>query len=127
MAQLKLINLSKKFGQTIAVQNITLTIQDGEFLTLLGPSGCGKTTTLRMIAGFAQPTSGAIELDGQVITSAKKNIFLPPEKRNMGMVFQSFNLIPPYVKTFPRRSCKHLKSWCGTSLNHPIIENTWLL
>ena len=85
MAQLKLINLSKKFGETIAVQNITLTIQDGEFLTLLGPSGCGKTTTLRMIAGFAQPTSGAIELDGQVITSAKKNIFLPPEKRNMGI------------------------------------------
>ncbi len=94
MAKLELIDLSKNFGETVAVQSTTLTINDGEFVTLLGPSGCGKTTTLRMIAGFTRPTTGVIELDGEVITSVEKNIVLPPEKRSMGMVFQSYAVWP---------------------------------
>jgi iron(III) transport system ATP-binding protein len=94
VAELKLINLSKNFGETVAVQSTTLTIHDGEFVTLLGPSGCGKTTTLRMIASFTRPTTGVIELDDEVITSVEKNIFLPPERRNMGMVFQSYAVWP---------------------------------
>ncbi len=94
MADLKLINLHKKFGSNVAVDDVTVTVKDGEFVTLLGPSGCGKTTTLRMIAGFAKPTSGSILIDDKVITSTEKNIFLPPDKRDMGMVFQSYAVWP---------------------------------
>jgi len=81
-------NLSKKYGNTFAVNDISLDVLRNEFLTLLGPSGSGKTTTLRMIAGFSDPTSGEIEL-------YKKNItFTPPEKREIGMVFQNYALFP---------------------------------
>ncbi|MEI6271624.1 MAG: ATP-binding cassette domain-containing protein, partial [Chloroflexota bacterium] len=64
----RLVNVTKKFGDQIAVDAITLDVSDGEFFTLLGPSGCGKTTTLRMIGGFEQPTSGLIELKGVDVT-----------------------------------------------------------
>ncbi len=64
----RLVNVTKKFGDAIAVDAITLDVSDGEFFTLLGPSGCGKTTTLRMIGGFEQPTSGLIELKGVDVT-----------------------------------------------------------
>ena len=94
MADLILTNLHKKFGSNVAVDDVTVTVKDGEFVTLLGPSGCGKTTTLRMIAGFAKPTSGSILIDDKVITSTDKNIFLPPDKRDMGMVFQSYAVWP---------------------------------
>lgn len=86
--------VSKKFpqrdgqGEFIAVDNISLEIHKGEFLTLLGPSGCGKTTTLRLIAGFESPTIGKLLLDGKDITSQ------PPNKRDMTMVFQSYALFP---------------------------------
>ena len=99
MAELKLIDLSKSFGGTVAVQETTLTIHNGEFVTLLGPSGCGKTTTLRMIAGFTRPTTGDILLDDQVITSVEKKVFLPPDKRKMGMVFQSY-AVWPHMEVF---------------------------
>jgi iron(III) transport system ATP-binding protein len=94
VSELRLDRLSKSFDGHMAVHETTLTIQDGEFVTLLGPSGCGKTTTLRMIAGFTRPTSGSIQLDEQVITSVERGIFLPPERRNMGMVFQSYAVWP---------------------------------
>src|SRR5688500_5064014 len=85
---LKLENVSKHFGATRAVDDVTLDIADGEFVTLLGPSGCGKTTTLRMIAGFEIPTNGRIILRDTDITS------LPPQKRGIGMVFQNYALFP---------------------------------
>jgi len=72
----------------VAVDHIDLEVQDGEFFSLLGPSGCGKTTTLRMIGGFEQPTSGKIELDGKDVT------WLPPYKRNVNTVFQNYALFP---------------------------------
>ncbi|MBF8289898.1 MAG: spermidine/putrescine transporter ATPase subunit [Chloroflexi bacterium] len=75
-------------GLIVAVDHIDLEVQDGEFFSLLGPSGCGKTTTLRMIGGFEQPTSGKIELDGQDVT------WLPPYKRNVNTVFQNYALFP---------------------------------
>ena len=91
-SRLQLNNLTKDFGQKgesiTAVDNVTLTIEPGEFITLLGPSGCGKTTTLRMIAGFETPTSGEILLDGNDVSR------LTPDKRPMGMVFQSYALFP---------------------------------
>ena len=94
MGELRLTEISKIYDGAAAVDDLTLTVHDGEFLTLLGPSGCGKTTTLRMIAGFARPTTGELRLDGRVITSVSSRVFIPPERRRMGMVFQSYAVWP---------------------------------
>ncbi|MDP1753339.1 MAG: ABC transporter ATP-binding protein [Reyranella sp.] len=88
MARLDIENLVKRYGDFHAVRDVSLSIADGEFLVLLGPSGCGKTTTLRMVAGFIEPTAGRVLLGGQDVT------LLPPWKRNAGMVFQSYALFP---------------------------------
>src|SRR2546421_10130852 len=88
MAFLELEDITKQFGRNTAVDHITLSVEEGEFLTLLGPSGCGKTTILRMIAGFETPSTGNILLDGDDITQR------PASKRPMGMVFQSYALFP---------------------------------
>ncbi|MCS6774728.1 MAG: ABC transporter ATP-binding protein [Anaerolineae bacterium] len=88
MAYLELKHVRKVFGETVAVEDFTLDIQQGEFVSFLGSSGCGKTTTLRMIAGFELPTSGTITLNGRDVT------FTPPNRRNVGMVFQSYALFP---------------------------------
>ena len=88
MAFLTLENITKRFGQSTAVNNISLAIEEGEFLTLLGPSGCGKTTILRIVAGFETPTEGDIWLEGETIT------YRPANRRPMGMVFQSYALFP---------------------------------
>jgi ABC-type Fe3+/spermidine/putrescine transport system ATPase subunit len=92
VACLALRGLSRDFGEGFAVEDVNLEIAQGEFISLVGPSGCGKTTTLRMIAGFVQPSAGVIEKDGVVIASAKR--MLPPEKRGMVMIFQSYALWP---------------------------------
>jgi spermidine/putrescine transport system ATP-binding protein len=84
----RLTNLTKRFDDVVAVDDISLEIERGRFFALLGPSGCGKTTTLRMIGGFEEPTSGSIELGGQEVTG------LPPYKRNVNTVFQSYALFP---------------------------------
>ena len=88
MPGLRLENLVKQFGRTIAVDGINLDIEDGEILTLLGPSGCGKTTTLRCIAGFIIPNEGEIYLGERRVTN------LPPDKRDIGFVFQNYALWP---------------------------------
>src|ERR1700744_2139547 len=92
-AAIDLVGLTKRFGHSraghaAAVDNIDLTVASGEFFSLLGPSGCGKTTTLRLIAGFEQPTSGRILLDGVDVSG------VPPHKRNVNTVFQSYALFP---------------------------------
>jgi len=84
----RLVDVVKRFGEMVAVDHIDLEVQDGEFFSLLGPSGCGKTTTLRMIGGFEQPTSGLIELQGEDVT------WLPPFRRNVNTVFQNYALFP---------------------------------
>ena len=84
----RLVDVVKRFGDAVAVDHIDLEVQDGEFFSLLGPSGCGKTTTLRMIGGFEEPTSGLIELQGEDVT------WLPPFKRNVNTVFQNYALFP---------------------------------
>ena len=88
MARIELRNLHKAFGSVVAVKNLSIAIEDGEFVVFVGPSGCGKTTTLRMIAGFEDPTSGEITIDGQVVND------LEPRDRGLGMVFQSHALFP---------------------------------
>src|SRR5262245_54510626 len=88
MARLEIDRITKRYGQVYAVRDVSLDVADGEFVVLLGPSGCGKTTTLRLVAGFAEPTSGAVRLGDRDIT------WLPPWKRNAGLVFQSYALFP---------------------------------
>ncbi len=88
MAFLELEALTKTFGTHAAVDGLSLTVEKGEFVSLLGPSGCGKTTTLQMIAGFVEPTSGAIRLEGRDLLAVK------PAKRGLGIVFQSYALFP---------------------------------
>ncbi len=85
---LEFVGVSKRFGPVKAVNNVSFSVKRGEFFSLLGPSGCGKTTLLRLIAGFEQPDSGRILLDGQDITH------LPPNKRNVNTVFQNYALFP---------------------------------
>ncbi len=80
--------LSKHFGPTVALDNLTLDIAQGEFVTFLGPSGCGKSTTLRILGGFERPTTGRVILDGEDVTNQ------PPEKRHVNMVFQDYALFP---------------------------------
>ncbi len=88
MTFLTLSGVNKTFGDTVAVSDFNLSIEPGEFVSFLGPSGCGKTTTLRMVAGFEQPTGGVVTLAGEDITHAR------PSKRDVGMVFQSYALFP---------------------------------
>jgi putative spermidine/putrescine transport system ATP-binding protein len=88
MAEVRLENVEKRYGDQIVVHHLDLDVKPAEFVTLLGPSGCGKTTCLRMIAGFVTPTRGRIVMDGRDVTA------LPPFRRNTGMVFQSYALFP---------------------------------
>lgn len=86
--------LHKNFDAEVAVKDVSLSIAEGEFVTLLGPSGCGKTTTLRCVAGLERPNAGEISIGGDIVVSAEKDIFLYPEFRNIGMVFQSYAVWP---------------------------------
>lgn len=94
MAFLKVSDLVKKFDSLTAVDHISLEVEKGEFLTLLGPSGCGKTTALRCIAGLETPDQGDIRIGDRLVLSTGKNIFVPPDKRGLGMVFQSYAIWP---------------------------------
>ena len=87
-------NLTKIFGNVVAVKDVSFTIEERDFLILLGPSGCGKTTILRMIAGLEIPTSGEIYLRGRLVFSSKRGIFVPARGREVGLVFQSYALWP---------------------------------
>jgi ABC-type Fe3+/spermidine/putrescine transport system ATPase subunit len=91
---LELKNLTKRFAAEVAVDRLSFAVEEGEIFTLLGPSGCGKSTTLRMVAGLEHPDGGEIVLNGRTVASAGKKFFLPPERRNMGMVFQSYAIWP---------------------------------
>ncbi|MEU6726116.1 ABC transporter ATP-binding protein [Nonomuraea wenchangensis] len=95
MPDITLSAISKSYGGgEFAVKNLDLVVPDGAFMCLLGPSGCGKTTTLRMIAGLEQPTAGSIAVGDRVLDSVEQGIYVPPEKRAMGLVFQNYALWP---------------------------------
>jgi putative spermidine/putrescine transport system ATP-binding protein len=88
MAYLELQHLKKRFGEVIALRELDIALEGGEFLSLLGPSGCGKTTALRIVAGFERPSSGRVIVEGRDLTP------VPPNRRDMGMVFQAYSLFP---------------------------------
>ena len=94
MPEIKFIDGLKKFGKTIAVQNINLEVKDKDFVTLLGPSGCGKTTMLRMLAGLESPTEGEIFIDDKCVFSSYRRIDVSPDKRDVGFLFQNYALWP---------------------------------
>src|SRR5438552_14738596 len=86
--------IAKHFGTVRAVDHVSLEVADGELLTLLGPSGCGKTTTLRMIAGLEHNDAGRITIGGRVVSDPAAGVFVAPERREIGMVFQSYAIWP---------------------------------
>jgi len=88
MARITLENVTRDFGSTVAVKELNLDVQDGEFVSLLGPSGCGKTTTLHMLVGLQTPTSGRVLFDGKPMQR------VPPRKRNVGLIFQDYSIFP---------------------------------
>ena len=93
-AMVEVDHLGKYFGAEKAVNDVSLSVGEGEFVTLLGPSGCGKTTTLRCIVGLERPNAGEIRIGGDTVASAERDIYLNPEDRNIGMVFQSYAVWP---------------------------------
>src|SRR5262245_13003704 len=84
----------KRFGSVNAVDQVSFSIESGEIFTLLGPSGCGKTTTLRLVAGLEEPDGGEILINGRAVAAPQRGLFVPPEKRQLGMVFQSYAIWP---------------------------------
>ena len=94
MPQIVLKNVTKRWKNFYGVDDLSLTIEDNAFVTLLGPSGCGKTTTLRMIAGLETPTEGRIEIGDQVVFDSEAGINVPASKRRVGFLFQNYALWP---------------------------------
>jgi multiple sugar transport system ATP-binding protein len=94
MPKIELINVSKRWGNFVAVDKLSMVIDDREFITLLGPSGCGKTTTLRMIAGLETPTEGVIKIGDTVVFDSENGINVSPSKRDVGFLFQNYALWP---------------------------------
>ena len=92
MASVELKGLGKRYGEAVAVEDVSLNIAHGQLVCLLGPSGCGKTTTLRLLAGFIEPSAGEIMVGGRLLSSPARTV--PPEGRNMSMIFQSYALWP---------------------------------
>lgn len=127
MPEIVIKNATKKFGDFVAVDKLNITIQDKGFVTLLGPSGCGKTTTLRMISGLESPTEGEIYIDGELVFSSSEGIDLPPAKRDVGFLFQSYALWPHMtVKQNIAFGLENLK-WSKADTKKRIGELTELL
>ena len=94
MSDLVITNLTKKFGHLTVLDNVSVTASDGQILTLLGPSGCGKSTTLWSVAGLLKPDGGSIVAGDRTLFDHRTSAFLPPERRDCGVVFQSYAVWP---------------------------------
>jgi len=120
-ATISIRSLEKVFpsdhGPVQAVRGIDLDVAGEEFVVLLGPSGCGKTTTLRCVAGLERPDSGSIEIAGQIVDSAQAKIFVPPDRRNIGMVFQSY-AVWPHLNVFQNVALPLTDGRCRVPKNH---------
>jgi multiple sugar transport system ATP-binding protein len=118
MPRIELTNVTKKWGKFIAVDHLSMVIEDREFVTLLGPSGCGKTTTLRMIAGLETPTEGKIIIGDRVVFDSDKGINISAANRNVGFLFQNYALWPHMTSTRISRSA--LKTSNGRKKKSPL-------
>lgn len=124
MSEIEVSGLSKYFGAVKVFEELSLQVHEGEFLSLLGPSGCGKTTVLRCIAGLEEPTSGRISIGGGSVVDTTSNLMIPPNKRGLGMVFQSYALWPhmnvfsnvAYALKLQRRPASEVKKKVAESL-----------
>ena len=94
MQGIRLEGVSRIFGSAVAVDDVDITVEEGQFVTLLGPSGCGKTTTLRMVAGLEQNDRGRIYIGDRLVNDPERKTFVPPDRRRLGMVFQSYAIWP---------------------------------
>jgi len=94
LERIRLTGIRKSYGKEVAVHDLDLTVEPGEFLTILGPSGCGKTTLLRAIAGLEEPDDGEIFLGDRMVFSRRRGVLVPPERRGLGLIFQSYALWP---------------------------------
>ena len=94
MSKIVLEHIDKYYGENRVLKDINLTIEDGDFMTLLGPSGCGKTTTLRVISGLEKPQNGTMTIDGKTMIDAANAFYEEPSKRGLNLVFQSYALWP---------------------------------
>jgi ABC-type Fe3+/spermidine/putrescine transport system ATPase subunit len=114
----------KRFGTVNAVDGVNFAVQRGEIFTLLGPSGCGKTTTLRLVAGLEEPDGGEIYIDGKIVAAPQRGVFLPPEKRHLGMVFQSYAIWPHLTVfenvAFPLRVRRESADVIRVRVNHAL-------
>lgn len=127
MDQVVLRNVTKRFstktlGDIVAVDNFNLSVREGECFSFLGPSGCGKSTTLRMIAGFEDLSEGEIELCGRLVSSKEKNLYVPPEERGLGMVFQAF-AVWPHMNVFENVAFPlRIRGMNKTDVNEKVAE-----
>lgn len=119
---LKLEQVSKRFGPDYVVEGIDLELARGETVALLGPSGCGKSTTLRMVAGLERPSEGVITCEGRVISSAAQGVFLPPEQRKVGMVFQAYALWPHKTVFENVAYPLQLRGMAGAVIRRKVLE-----
>lgn len=130
MSNLEIKNLNKTFGKTVAVKDFSFLLEDKQFLTILGPSGCGKSTLLSCIAGIQMPDNGELYLKNREIFNKERKINLPPEKRNIGFVFQNYALWPHMnVKdhlSFPlkikKMATNSIEARCGAILSLLRLE-----
>jgi iron(III) transport system ATP-binding protein len=112
VAEVTISKVTKKFGEVTAVDGFDALIKHGEFISILGPSGCGKTTMLRIIAGFEKATEGEVRLGDLLVSSSDEGTFVPPERRNIGMVFQSY-AVWPHMNVFDNVSYPLKIKKCG--------------
>src|SRR5262245_64152970 len=126
---LELRNITKWFGAVSAINGISFSIQSGEIFTLLGPSGCGKTTTLRLVAGLEDPDDGEILVNGTIVAAPRRNVFVAPDKRALGMVFQSYAIWPHLTVfeniAFPLRVRRESSDVIRQRV-HKVLENVGL-
>ncbi len=121
-AVLEFRNVTKRFGSVCAVDCVSFSVEEGEVFTLLGPSGCGKTTTLRLVAGLEEPDDGEILVNGNPVAAPRQGLFLAPDKRQMGMVFQSYAIWPHLTVfenvAFPLR----VRSEQGAAITEKVLQ-----
>lgn len=124
MTSLSVEGLNKVYGLESAVENLSIDVSEGEMLVLVGPSGCGKTTTLRCLAGLERPTSGRILIGDRAVTAIEDGVFVPPEKRQIGMVFQSYAIWPHMTVfenvAYPLRAAKVPKAEIARRVNRTL-------